>query len=52
MLVNIFVSNIVMGRMTWAKVPRLLKKQVAEQLIAIGCEFLIDEEERKEYVGR
>ena len=50
MLAMIFANNLILGRIEWKKVPRLLKKEVAEQLVLAGCEFLIDEDDRAELV--
>ena len=41
----VYVSLIIKGRRTFSSVPNLLKKQVAEILIDLELEYLIDDPE-------
>lgn len=41
----VYVSLIIKGRRTFSSVPKLLKKQVAEILIDLELEYLIDDPE-------
>ena len=41
----VYVSLIIKGKRTFSSVPKTLKKQVAEILIDLECEYLIDDPE-------
>ena len=45
MIAMLWAQKIILGKKTFAQVPRLLKDQVREILIECGCEDLIDEGE-------
>ncbi len=44
MIAMLWAQKIILGKKTYADVPKLLKEQVAEILIECGCEDLITEE--------
>lgn len=48
MLAMLIAINIVEGRYTFERCPRVLKKKVAEQLKSMDAEDLIKDEEYKE----
>lgn len=43
MMAKLWATSIILGRKTFANVPRLLKEQVRQELIDNGCEHLIEE---------
>ncbi len=45
MMAMLWAQKIILGKKTYAQVPRLLKEQVKEILIESGCEHLIIKDE-------
>ena len=43
MMANLWAQQIMLGKKTYAQVPRLLKDKVKEVLIDSGCEDLVTE---------
>ena len=49
MMAMLWAQQIMLGKKTYAQVPRLLKEQVKEILIDSGCENLVTEQLGKGY---
>ena len=50
MMAMLWAQQIMLGKKTYAQVPKLLKEQVKEILIDSGCEDLVVEQEDKSNV--